>query len=67
VQELEDKYSVKGRDCWTYASSDISQAMDAREELRKRCHAVGELLLPKQKKFENYEDMLVRYERYLVW
>ena len=41
--------------------------MDAREELRKRCHAVGELLLPKQKKFENYEDMLVRYERYLVW
>ncbi|KAL3764635.1 hypothetical protein ACHAWO_010439 [Cyclotella atomus] len=67
VQELEDKYSVKGRDCWTCASSDLPQAMDAREELRKRCHAVWEVLLPKQKKFEDYEYMLVRYERYLAW
>jgi hypothetical protein len=67
VQELEDRYSVKGRDCWTYASSDLSQAMDAREELRKRCHAVGELLLPKQKKFENNESRFEGYESLSKW
>jgi hypothetical protein len=66
VQELEDKYSVKGRDCWTLADS-LSHAIDAREELRKRCHAVGKLLLPKQKKFERYESKLDSYESHLKW
>jgi hypothetical protein len=67
VEELEERYSLKGRDCWTYTSSDFSQAMDAREELRKRCHAIGELLLPKQKKFEDIESKFEDYESHLKW
>lgn len=66
VQELEDKYSVKGRDCWSQAGNDFSQAIEAKEELRDRFNAVEMMLLPKQKQFERFDSRLASYE-YLFW
>lgn len=66
VEELEEKYSVKGRDYWSQTGDNFSQAMEAREELHQRCNAVGMMLLPKQKQFERFDSRLASYE-YLLW
>lgn len=66
VLKLEGKYSAKGRDCRTSAGEDFSQAMEAREELRQRCHAVGNNLLLKQKQFERFDILFQQFESTLA-
>lgn len=58
VLDLEDKYSVKGPDCWSSAGDNFSQALDARKELLQRCRSVGLLLSTKQKQFERFDKFL---------
>lgn len=61
VLQLEDRYSVKGRDCWNSACDDFSQAVEARKELLQRLRAVGLLLSPKQNQFEGIDRGLVNH------
>jgi len=65
VVELEEKY---GREFFQQPSAEenFAAAMQRRESLRQRCHAVGRKLSFKQKMFEKFEQKLQRYESDLM-
>jgi len=65
VNELEKKY---GRESARRPLSEetFAEAMQRRESLRQRCHAVGAKLSFKQKMFEKFEQKLQGYESDLV-
>ena len=67
VQSLENKYSHANHTSSSMPSTeDFSQAMETREELRRRCHAVGNKLLLKQKQFERFDYWCKHYESNLA-
>ena len=65
VNDLEEKY---GRESVQQPSAEetFAAAMQRRESLRQRCHAVGRKLSFKQKMFEKYDWHLNTYESDLV-
>ena len=60
VTILEKRYAEVGRS--QSASSDFPGALRAREQLRQRCHAVGDKLPLKQKQYERFDHWLKKYE-----
>ena len=65
VVELEEKYGRESAHR-PLAEETLAEAMQRRESLRQRCHAVGSKLLFKQKMFEKFEQKLQRFESDLM-
>ena len=65
VHSLEEKY---GKEAVQQPSAEewFAAAMQKRESLRQRCHAVGSKISFKQKQFEKYNKKLNSFESALV-
>jgi hypothetical protein len=67
VNELEKKYGYgnEGRDSWESTTDNFDQAMEARNELFRRCLAVGNNLSAKQKQFEKFDYLFKQHKSIL--